>query len=328
MTRLQFVTILSSLATFALHANCATVELSNGYKIEGKIISRDETALKLDSTLMGRIDIPLGNVAKITEDANTQAAAQTPTQPPVTVAAPPPPPPHKSDVDTFLESVYFLEGWKTDLALGLGYVSGVKDSASSSISFSTEHKWTQSEVRFELLQQYEQTTDSEGNDDVSKDMLKTLGRYRNNFSERFFWQSETQYSYDNIKEIDHDMRESLGLGWRVLKTKRLNLALTPAITIQKQVIQGEDKDLTYSPTFFEEFTFDLTKSTSLRQEFSVLFPVNGSDDNSYHFSLMMKSMLSDHLSFNILYLYDSDGSVPKDIEPGQSSLNMLLGVSF
>jgi putative salt-induced outer membrane protein YdiY len=315
----------------AAAAQAATVELANGYSLEGTITARDEKVLHFDSALMGPLDIPLTNVAKITGDVAAADKAPTPPPPAVAKASPAEPvvtTPAKSDIDSLLERFYFLENWKTDLALGLGYVSGETDSSSSSLSFSTERKWTRRELRFEIIQQYEKATDADGGSSVSKDSLKALGRYRNDFSERFFWQSETQYGYDNVKEIDYDLRESLGLGWRVIKTERMNLALTPALSIQKKEVGGESKDLIYAPTFFEEFTFDLTKGTSFRQDLSILFPVNGDDGNSYHFSLKMKSMLSEHLSFNLLYLYDYDGSVADKIEPGQHSMNVLLGVSF
>lgn len=319
-----------SILILASTAQAAVVELANGYALEGKIIGKDDKVLHLDSTLMGLIDIPLSNIAKIDEEPTAKAEEPSVATAPSAKETLPAPAiaPQKSDIDRLLEHINFLSNWKTDLALGIGYVSGETDSASSSISFSTERKWTKQELRFELLQQYEKTTDSDGKSSVSKDSLKTLGRYRNNFSERLFWQSETQYGYDNVKEIDYDLRESLGLGWRVIKTERMNLALTPAASIQKKKVDGESKDMTYAPTLFEEFTFDLTKSTSFRQDLSILFPVNGDDGNSYHFSLKTKSMLSEHLSFNLLYLYDYDGSVAKEVEPGQHSLNVLLGVSF
>jgi hypothetical protein len=333
-TLAAFTLALALSGTTALQTNGATIELANGYKLDGKILARDKDAIRVDSALMGRIDIPLANVAKITEEA--PQTAQTATPSPKTDTAPTsttaeskaPPPPAKGDTDTFLERLNFLDNWKTNIALGMGYVNGTKDSANTSITFDTERKWTKQELRFELLQQYEELTDSDGEKNVSKDMLKTVGRYRHNLGERFFWQSETQYGYDNVREIDLDIRESLGLGWRAIKSKRINLSLTSAFSAQKLQIEGKSEDLTYSPTLFEEFTFDLTKSTSLRQEFSVLFPVNGDAGNSYHFSIGMKSMLSDHLSFNLLYLFDHDGTVPDDIEPQQTSLNMLLGVSF
>jgi putative salt-induced outer membrane protein YdiY len=325
MTLSQTATLLTAL-TACCAVSAATIELANGYKLEGKIIGRDEAAIHLLSPVMGRIDVPVSNVKSVVEDAPAAAVAAVPPVPPP--PPPPPPPPLKSRADAFLERIYFLNHWKTDIALGLGFVSGERDSQNTSFAFSTERKWTSQELRFELLQQYEQATNSDGDDEVSKDMLKAIGRYRHDISERFFFQSETQYGYDNIKEIDQDIRESVGLGWRVIKTERSSLSLTPAMTVQRQVIDGESQGVTYAPTLFEEFTFDWSRALSFRQECSALFPVNGDSDPSYHFSLALKNRLSEHLSLNILYLYDYDGSVADDIEPGQQSLNLMLGVSF
>lgn len=339
MTSRFFTTTFFLLLGIASTARCATIELANGYKLEGTILSRDDKALHLDTPLLGKVDIPLSNVVKISgeEKAREQpatAAQATPAPVPATTKATASTPAvseaktTSESIDAFLERIRLLKGWKTDLAIGLGYVSGEKDSANTTVTFNTEHKWTSQEFRYELLQEYEKVAAPHGDDYVSKDRLKTSARYRHDISERIFGGFKSSYSYDSIKEIDRDLSESLGIGWRAFKTPRLNLTFTPACTLQKQIIRGESKDIIYSPTFFEELTYDLTKTTSLRQEFTVLFPVNGGNDNSYHFSLTFKSMLSDHLSLNFLYLFDSDGTLPSDIEPAESSVNMLLGVSF
>jgi hypothetical protein len=110
--------------------------------------------------------------------------------------------------------------------------------------------------------------------------------------------------------------------------EKLTLSLTPAFTAQYQEVAGECLDPLFSPTLFEELAWELNASTGFRQEFSVLFPVNGDADPSWHSSLALKRRLTDVLSLNVLYIYDYDGTLPTGTEASQQSLNLMLGASF
>ncbi|MFA5257917.1 MAG: DUF481 domain-containing protein [Opitutales bacterium] len=339
MKHRQTITLVIAVLSFSASGFGATVELANGYKLEGEIVGRDENSVQILSPVMGRIDVPMSNVANIVEDApaagdvpaaDVQEVASAPATSSVQTVAEPAVEAVSQDgrITTFLRRINFLRKWKTDLSLGLSVLSGQTNSRSTSVAFSTERKWETQELRFAILQQYEVTSRDTGGDDVTRDMFKLTGRYRQDISERIFWQSETQYSYDNVKRIDTDLRESLGVGWRVIEGDKLNITLTPALTMQYQVVQGEDTDITYSPTLFEELTYDWTADTSLRQELSALFPVNGDSDPSYHFSLDLKHKLGKYISANLLYIYDYDGSMPAGLDANQQSLNVMLGVTF
>jgi len=314
-------------AAFAAFSSCeaAVVQLSNGDRVTGTIVSRAEASITVENPIMGKIVLPLSGIASITEDAPAPAkeVAAAPAPVPAPVAAPEETPAEKG----FWARNNPLAKWKSNLSIGLSFLSGVKDSRSSTVAFDTERKWTGQELRFELLQQYEVAT-NDGEDNVSQDMLKVIGRYRHDISDRLFLQSETQYGYDNVKLIDMDARESVGLGWRAIKGDKLTLTLTPALTAQYQVIDGEALDITYSPTLFEELAYTLNDTTSFRQEFSTMFPVNGDSDPSWHAAFIMKRRLSGMFSLNVLYVYDYDGAVPAGIQAGQQSLNLMLGASF
>lgn len=309
----------------ALGCNASVIQLSNGDRVTGTIVARGDATITVENPIMGKVVLPLSGVTSVTEDAPAPAAAApAPAPAPAPAAAPAPAPvPEKG----WFARNNPLDGWKSNLSLGLGLLSGPKDSRSSTVAFDTERKFKVQELRFELLQQYEVAT-SNGVDNTTQDMLKVLGRYRHDISERLFFQSESQYSYDNVKKIDTDIRESLGIGWRAIKGDKLTLTLTPALTAQYEVVDGEDLDITYSPTLFEELTYAWSESTSLRQEFSTMFPVNGDADPSWHAAFTLKRRLSGMFSLNLLYVYDYDGAVPAGIDAGQSSLNLMLGASF
>ncbi len=315
---LPFLLLAASLSA-TLASDAATVQLVGGDRLSGTILARDEASLTLQNEFLGTVKIPMTAVAGVTEDAPAAPAAAK--------AAPPPAPAETEKPKSFWARINPLSAWKSNLSLGLGFLSGVKDSRSSAISFDTERKWNGNELRFELLQQYEMTT-TNGADNVSQDNLKALGRYRRDLSERFFLQSESQYSYDNVKTIDLDLRESVGLGWRVIKGEKLTLSLTPAFTAQYQKVAGDSLDPLYSPTLFEELAWELSTSTGFRQEFSILFPVNGDADPSWHNSVALKRRLTDVFSLNLLYIYDYDGTLPSGTEASQQSLNLMLGASF
>jgi putative salt-induced outer membrane protein YdiY len=321
----------------ALVADGAIVELTNGDRISGRITSREAAALHIESVVLGNIRIPAGSIANIVEQpgdvpvsAPAPAVAEAPA--PAPLAAPinflPDLKPLASTTERFLAMLNIWEEWKSNLSIGLNFVSGETSASKTSLNFSTERKRESDEIRVEMMQEYATSKDSDGVETTSRDYFKTLGRYRYNVSKMMFFQSETQYFFSRTQDIDHDFRQSLGLGWRILQTPRLTLNLTPSLTAQYQVLDGDDNGWSLAPTLSEELVYEWSASTSIRQNASALFPVTGDSEPSYHFSTSLQNKFVDNLTINISYIFDYDESVGDNVEKSEHSFTLGVGVSF
>jgi hypothetical protein len=103
--------------------------------------------------------------------------------------------------------------------------------------FWSERRGKRGEARVEASHEFEQTIDSVGTRTIARDRARGLLRLRQNLNERSFLQSNSQYSNAYALGIDHDFRQSLGVGWRFANTQRLQISLTPALTAQYQEVR-------------------------------------------------------------------------------------------
>ncbi|MFA5257742.1 MAG: DUF481 domain-containing protein [Opitutales bacterium] len=316
-----------------LPLRAAVVELSNGDRLSGEIISRDDDQLTLRSPIFGDLELPLSEVAQVTGDEPAPASDALTAEPPP--AMPQAPAARhargalRAATAALLDRINILRNWKSNLNIGLSFLTGQTNSRSTNLSFNSERDWTKDSMRLELTQEYEIAETDEGEDAVTRNKLKATARFRHDLDNTMFVQSDSQYFFAKAKGIDHDVRQSMGLGWRLSQTDRLNINLTPSVTAQYQVIRGEDQSISCSPTLYEEVIFNWTPSINLRQEASALFPVTGeTNDPSFHFAATLQNKFTDNLSMNLEYLFDYDGSVARNTEAGQHSLRMGLGMSF
>jgi len=313
-----------------LHAS--VVKLTNGDRVSGDIISRDEEKLTINSPVFGVLELPLSEVSVEIVDAPAPDEQEQPAQTPPSVSTQP------TFIDShgvlhsvtagFLDRINILRNWKSNMDIGLSLLTGQTNTRSTNLSFDSEREWTHDSARLEVEQEYE-ITETDGTNTVTRNRFKATARLRHDLDKTVFLQSDSQYFFAKIKGIDHDVRQSMGIGWRLSQTDKLNINLTPSVTAQYQMIKSEGQDISCAPTIYEEVTYNWTSSVNLRQEASALFPVTGdSREPSYHLATTLQNKFTDNLSMNLEYLFDYDGSVDSDTEAGQHSVRMGLGISF
>jgi hypothetical protein len=230
---------------------------------------------------------------------------------------------------TFMRKTNFLDKWKTSLRVGYALYSGQTDSYSSTVTLLTERHWKKSEFRFQTVQDYATSTDEDGKKSVSRDALKVSGRYRYNINNRkMFFQSESDYGYSHVNGIDTDCLQSFGYGWRLLQSEVWYFCLVPSVAAQYQVIEGKSQGMDMAPTLYEEAEYKWTDTLLIHNEAYAIIPVNGDNNPTYHFSLMLQNKLVGNLSLNLEYLFDFDGSVKEDKDASTQSLRFSFGYDF
>ncbi len=313
----------------------AVVELLNGDRISGEIISRDAEFLHIKSPIVGTLALPVSSLKSI--DKQEVAATPPPPPPPPPAPAPAPVPfdsrllPDmnglRSATAAFLNYMNVWDEWKSNLSLSLSLLTGQTNSRNTNVAFNSERKWTKSSLRFEVTQEYE-VTETNGVDNVTRNRFKALARYRHDISKLMFFQSDSQYMFARVKGIDHDIRQSAGIGWRLYQSDRLSINTTSSITAQYTVLDGDAQDVSCAPTLFEEIVYKWTDTVNVRQEASAMFPVTGDADPSYHFAAVFQNKFMENLSMNLEYVYDYDGAVGVGAKASQHSFRIGLGMSF
>ena len=336
----------------------ATVELVNGDRISGKITGRDDKSIHVNSTILGDLVLSLSSVSKIVDDSPAKGAPLTETPiPPEKKARPPEPPAAGGGPDVagespqpprqlsdrgkyhgkrymipvafdFIRRISSMYNLKSSFKVGLNYYNGKTDSKSGNIAFTIGRIWLMHELKLDYTQNYAESTSSAGVKSVSVDKMRTSLRYRYNVNKRMYFQSDTQYGYSRVSDIDHDYLQSFGYGWRAVQTKLWICNITPSISCQYQVVDDEDQTSSLAPTIYEEAEYKWTDTVKLRNEASAIFPVMGDSNPSFHFSVSLKNKLMGGAFISLDYLMDYDGAVTIRKNAMQQTLRASFGMDF
>jgi hypothetical protein len=346
----------------SIAARAAVVEMLNGDRISGKIIGRDDKNLHINSPILGELVVPLSSVSKIIGDSSAQGAAAIAAQPqpvreqPSTTPptrqeaeqasanvseAPKQPPQRLSDRGKYRGKKYFLPAaidfirkissmynLKSSFKVGMNSFSSSTDYRSVNVALTVERKWLMHEFKLDYGQDYAESVSSSGVKTVTLDKLKTALRYRYNLNKRTYFQSDTKYGYSRVNDIDHDYLQSVGFGRRVVQTALWDFNVTPMMSWQYQVIDGEKHDPSLAPTLYEEAEYRWTDTVKVRNEFTAFFPVTGESQPSYHFMLSLKNKLIGDAFINFDYLFDYDGTVEDKDNAMQQTLRVSFGMDF
>jgi len=343
----------------ALASRAAVVEMFNGDRISGKIVGRDDKFLHVNSTIFGDLVLPLSSVSRIIDDTAEKGAAALNAPPAIPRDQTPQPqqqtpqagaevsrnassPPQRlSDRGKYHGKKYFVPvtidfirkissmyNLTSSFKVGMNYFNGPTDSRSANVAFSIGRIWLMHELKLDYGQDYAESISSAGTKTVSLDKMKTALRYRYNINKRVYFQSNTQYGYSRVNDIDHDYLQSIGYGWRVVQTHLWDFNVTPLLSCQYQRVEGENQEPSLAPTLCEEAEYRWTDTVKLRNELTALFPVTGENAPSYHFMFSLKNKLIGNAFINIDYLFDFDGAVEKREDAMQQTLRVSFGMDF
>jgi putative salt-induced outer membrane protein YdiY len=353
--------ILALVLVTTLASNAAVVELLNGDRVSGKIIGRDDKSLHLASPILGELVLPLSSISKITEDDDKGASAiasrpserpQSPTPNPQQTASvgpnvqggpsqPLPAPQRISDRGKYHGKKYFIPvsidfvrkitsmyNLTSSIKVGMNYFSGPTDSRSANVAVTIARVWLMHELKLNYSQDYSESVASTGTKTVSLDKMKTELRYRYNLNKRMYFQSDSQYGYSRVNNIDQDYLQSFGYGWRLIETKLWTFNVTPALSCQYQMISHENQEPSLAPMIYEEAEYRWTDSLKLRDELTAIFPVTGGNKPTIHFMISFKNKLIGNAYINFDYLFDYDGAVANNADTVQQTVRTSFGIDF
>lgn len=194
----------------------------------------------------------------------TESAAQTP-------AAPPPPP-----------------GWTGSAGAGLALTSGNSDTSSTNVTFELKRD-TGSATRFKSAALFLRA-DSEG--ELTSDRLTVDARVDREFSERTSIYGQGQYLRDSFKEIDYLVSPTVGIGHRLIRNDRSELAVDAGVGLvwEKNPDAGVRTD--GAVTAGQDLKHQLSPTASVTQRIAALWKIKDLDDALYTFAVGLTASIT------------------------------------
>ena len=230
-------------------------------------------------------------------------------------------------VGRFLARINPLKGWKTNLNLGFVARRGDDSDNDLTIRFRSNRKSDSGdEHTLEARYYYAEDVFLDNEKTATDDLLTGFYNYRHPFTETWFFQSRSQYYRDAIKQLDHEVTQTFGLGLNA-KGERWRLTLTPAAGIQWKEIAGEDST-GWVAGLYQQFKFDVTRTLTLGQSLEYLFAIDDTSDYSNRIAVELAQKLGAAWSLSLRYDYTYDAVVGKDASEDQERFALTIGLEF
>ena len=136
-------------------------------------------------------------------------------------------------------------------------------------------------------------------------------RWRSDIAPGVFYQSDTLYSSDAIKEIDLSLEQKFGLGYRFINEKNFKLSTGMGLNGRYRDDSRGD-NTTYLVDLFEDIDYRLNQRFRITQEFSIALPPEDSNQYEIQFQTGVVSKITDSLHMSVRYQLEYDRSQPKD----------------
>jgi putative salt-induced outer membrane protein YdiY len=197
---------------------------------------------------------------------------------------PSPPPPH----------------WTGSIGGGFALTTGNSQTDSYNLAFSVKHDPKRKNV-FKSEGLYLRSS----TDDV-QNVAKTSVYARDEYSlgSRSFVFGEARYFRDVLKGVEHLISPLAGLGYKLMKTERAELALDAAAGGKFEKPQGLDMTSTGAVQAGQMLSVKLSQSATLTQRATALWTMSDFGDALYHGELALQASLARRFELKLAFLDD------------------------
>ncbi len=330
------------LALANLHGH--TLILKNGDEVAGEYLHTTEGIVYFDSHSFGNLQIGREAVAAVEGvDEDTWKASEEPVLPdipdvaaipgsPETIAA------EREDEATgrgatavilnLVDRINPFRHWSSKATLGYVWIGAENRRQDWLLLYEAHRKGEAMEFKFAGRWDYATSKIGETESKKEQDRYRVMLQIRQNLSPRVFAQSRTHYVKDLIRKINHELDQSVGLGWRLVERDRVSLSFVPSATVRYVEVNGFSEGWESRITFFQDFEWILSPRVAFREEFAMSFEPHNSGDSDYELILMLENRISERLSLDLRYEYYFEYGVGVGIERKTQKFITSVGYLF
>lgn len=341
MTRwLQFIhTTVAGLWLLSLSLSAAVISMESGERLIGRITEKtDSTTVVLQSALLGEIRLPRDQISGIESNRPTdtpEPAVTADTGGPATdstKAVEAGPEPSNKNLLQKARELSAPDDWEGNMQLGLNLSRGDQKWAETFVKGNLVIDTEQSPNYYRYAGSYtfRETDKGDGTDVVSTDRYDANFTFRRDFSERWFFQNSLAGRVDRIKGIDRELQESVGVGYRIRPSEKIELLVGGGGGVEDFQAEFEDTRTGLNPiaSIFQELTWQPLEKVRLTQEFNYF--VNPEEAEQYNFILRasLRYRLTDLLGLELSFYKNFDNDVGNGNEQDDTRLRNAVIVYF
>ena len=291
------------------------ISLRNGDVLRGRLISEGDIVL-IEHTILGDVEIPKRSVRSIIRPNQNRNEGDTPEEPENEESQA-----SRSRIKDFLRVISF-ENWSRQFEFGMNLQSGRRDKLDYNARFNVRRRIEKNDFRFEARRYF-----GESDRGKTTDRLYSNLRWRRDLLPGVFYQTDTLYSSDAIKEIDVNLEQTLGLGYRLLNQKALKVSTGAGLSGRYREDNVDNGNTNYLFDVFQDLDYRLGSRLRFTQEFRIALPPDERSEYEYEFQAGIVSKVTDSLHLSIRYHLEYDRSLPEDRREDQRIVSSV-GIDF
>lgn len=222
----------------------------------------------------------------------------------------------------------FVDRWRSRIDFGLTFEESERDRTDFSLRAETERKWESQSLRLTGRYDYSERDSAEGVPRRVTDRYSASARWRWDLASWLFFQANSNFLRDQVREVDNQFQQSAGLGWRYLDGDRFRGTLTPSISARFQQVAFEEGTWEPLGTVFQDFRFIITERLSFTEEAEFSINPDNPEEFTYEINNRLEAKLTAYLNATLRYELEFDNTLPEDIEKLTRRLVVGLGVAF
>ena len=319
----------SLLAAWSPPSDADELVTKTGETLQGVVVKETPEAVIFDSRAFGQLTVPREAILRLERAPEAPAAQQKaePATPAVAEAPSSPPPGGLRRVGNWLAGINPLKGWQSAFNLGFTARRGEDSDNNLYLRFRSEHKAEEGDEHLiESRYDYAEDVLQDGERSKTDELLTASYQYRHDLTQAFFLQSNSGYYRDAIKDLDHEVTQTGGVGYR-LKGERWTVSLTPAAGVRWRDIAG-DTQWQFVVGAYQDYDIQFISTLSLRETLRYLVATANQNDYSARLGIELSQKLSDVWSIGLRYDYTYDAVVGKDASRLQQRWAATLGLTF
>jgi len=323
----------------SLQAEEVEIILTNGDRLKGELVSEGELIV-LKHAFLGELSMANRDVRMIerpkpqpalpTHKVQKPAVAKTNPIPESAAKAAGSSAKQPGSIDRVIQAkrinrfvdLIDLDAWTQQFEFGMNSQNGRRDKVDFNTLYSMRRKIQNNDFRVLVSRFY-----GESNQEKTTDRIYSNFRWRHDISPGVFYQSDTEYSSDRIKEIDLNLEQTLGVGYRFLNRKALKVSTGMGMSSRYRDRATESGETSYLVDLFQDVDYRVNNRLRLTQEFKLEVPPDKEDEYEYEFRMGMTSKVNEALHLSLRYQLEYDRSLPKDRREDQRVISSV-GIDF
>lgn len=335
---------LASLALTVAVVRADVLEFTNGDRISGSFVSEEDGMITFRSDLLGELTVSADSAKVLFASDGEAADAAAAIEAQALGAAPTPDEPTEKQrkdvkeeaddfnamVDRFREKFqsYIPQGWTGNFRFGLSFVDTNTSTEAWNLNLRASKKSGLNNYALRAFYNFSKQTQTNGTTNKTLDKWGGGFVYSRDLSERWFLQSDTDYLRDLVKNIDHQVTQTVSLGYKVYDTETFKLSLLPGVAGQYLEAQGFNERWLGYVTFGDEMSYIFNSIFRLEQSAGIRLNPTDTSEYQWNANLAFISKLSDWIEASLNYQYTYDSTVGPGKVRGEQQITFALGIPF